>query len=201
MTEVLPDLRICTFNFNMWKQISITKCVWQGNKHQGKITLKIGSSSLLEEDSTKLWTNVRNKTVGSLKTWRVSRQTAEGQEKWSNFSQAFRKHFFWRYLHLCETSASDWRHKRIVLLLQSTPRVSIYARMKGVRGWKMGLTETPWEATVERLGWRWICFVLAPCVCVYKYTYIHTYICMKICTQSHWLSVNKYSQKPSIYCK
>lgn len=38
------------------------------------------------------------------------------------------------------------------------------------------------------------------CVCVYKYAYIHTYICMKICTQSHWLSVNNYSQKPSIYC-
>lgn len=39
------------------------------------------------------------------------------------------------------------------------------------------------------------------CVSVYKYTYIHTYICMKICTQSHWLSVNNCSQRSTIYCK
>lgn len=51
----------------------------------------------------------------------------------------------------------------------------------------MWLPETPCEETIERPG----CLGLSLCwLCVYKYTYIHTYISMKICTQSHWLSAN-----------
>ena len=132
---------------------------------------------------------VRNKTAGRAKTSRVSRQEAEGQETWSNFSYVFRKYYLWRYLHFCKMNAKQWmaqayRSDAVVHTLYFYLHLyEEWQRMKDAAHWD-SLWGNCWEAGLKVR----VCSVLALCLCVYKYTYIHTYICMKIRTQSHWLS-------------